>query len=302
MTAPPREQTLLLGARKALVGVITQPAAAPSAQADTPPGGERPTVVMLNSGIIHRVGANRMNVSLARRLAQAGFTVVRFDLSGIGDSDPRNDGLSPIEAVLADIREVLDALQASRGATRFILLGLCSGADHAVVYAPGDPRVVGIVQLDPTIPRTRRYWLKLYGRRVLRPRLWWRMLGGRYHVWRGLWQAARRRLQPAPRPPADPSGSRRPPTREEAFAYLEGAYRQAVLADVQFFSVFTPDLPRQHNYREQILDAFPSVPFGAQLRLEFHAEADHTFAAPACRERVISAIVEWATGTTFVSR
>lgn len=297
MTVAPREQTLLLGERKALVGVITQPAAT------NPSPAERPTVVMLNSGIIHRVGANRMNVSLARRLAQAGFTVVRFDLSGIGDSEPRNDGLSPIEAVLADIREVLDALQASRGATRFILMGLCSGADHAVVYAPGDPRVVGIVQLDPTIPHTRRYWLNLYGRRALRPRLWWRMLSGRYHVWRSVRQAVQRRLQrTAPRPVAEPDGTRRPPTREEAFAYLEGAYRQAVLSGVQFFSVFTPDLPRQHNYREQILDAFPEVPFGAQLRLAFHAEADHTFAAPACRERVISEIVDWACGTTFVVR
>lgn len=288
-----REQAMLLGAGRSLVGIVTPPAE------DVGPG-DRPAVVMLNSGIIHRVGANRMNVSLARALAAAGHLVLRFDLSGIGDSDPRGDGLSPLEAHLADIREVIDALQASRGVQRVVLLGLCSGADHAVIYAAQDARVVGAVLLDPTLPRTRRYYLHLYGRRALRPRIWWRMLCGRYHLWRSLAARLRAAVRRPVQAPGPATSSR--PSRAEAFAYMERAYDQAARAGLQFLAVFTSGLERQHNYREQILDAFPRVPFGGQLRLEYHADADHTFAAAACRERVIREIVAWMQQAAFPSR
>lgn len=91
-----REQALLLGPRKSLVGII---AVSPSPLPDAP------MVVILNSGIIHRVGAHRVYVPLSRALAAAGFPVLRFDLSGIGDSENRVDMLSPFEASLADIRK-----------------------------------------------------------------------------------------------------------------------------------------------------------------------------------------------------
>ena len=96
-----RELPVLLGRRKSLVGILTEPQQAAGAR-------ERPAVVILNAGIIHRVGPNRLHVQLARALAQAGVTVLRFDMSGIGDSPNRHDVLSPLEAAMADIREALD--------------------------------------------------------------------------------------------------------------------------------------------------------------------------------------------------
>ena len=48
----------------------------------------QPWVVLLNAGIIHRIGPNRLYVQLARRLASRGHAVLRFDLAGIGDSEP----------------------------------------------------------------------------------------------------------------------------------------------------------------------------------------------------------------------
>jgi hypothetical protein len=38
--------------------------------------------VILNTGIIYRIGHNRMYVALGRTLAEAGHTVFRFDMSG----------------------------------------------------------------------------------------------------------------------------------------------------------------------------------------------------------------------------
>src|ERR1700722_13909181 len=93
------QQVVMIGARKTMVGMMTQPV-------EYEPG-DRPVVVILNSGIIHRVGHHRMYVVLARMLAGAGYQVLRFDLSGIGDSEGRVDGLSPLEGALADVREAI---------------------------------------------------------------------------------------------------------------------------------------------------------------------------------------------------
>ncbi len=97
------------------MGIIAQGAAARPT--------DRPAAVILNAGIVHRVGPNRMFVTLARRLAAAGTFVLRFDLSGIGDSETRNDGLAPFDSSLADIREVLDMLESTRQIRRVVLAG-----------------------------------------------------------------------------------------------------------------------------------------------------------------------------------
>src|ERR1700722_9569680 len=105
-------RAVLLGTRKTLVGVMTEP--------DDYKSDDRPVFVILNSGIIHRVGHHRMYVTLARALAGAGDQALRFDLSGIGDSESRGDALTPLERVLADVREVVDWLMTTREARRII--------------------------------------------------------------------------------------------------------------------------------------------------------------------------------------
>src|SRR5262249_32019788 len=67
------------GARP-LFGVLTGPAG----------GGDptRPLILFLNAGAVHRVGPNRMYVTLARAFAERGLTSARIDLGGLGDSAP----------------------------------------------------------------------------------------------------------------------------------------------------------------------------------------------------------------------
>ena len=71
MTLRISEQAVLLGQRQSLVGVLAR------AVAETPADG--PTVVILNTGIIHRVGHHRMFVTMSRALANVGYAVLRFD-------------------------------------------------------------------------------------------------------------------------------------------------------------------------------------------------------------------------------
>ncbi len=286
------EQALLLGPRKSMVGVIT-PA---SAQAAVP---NAPFVVILNAGIIHRVGPNRMHVLLARALAAAGFGVLRVDLSGLGDSEARNDALPPLDATMADIREILDMLQATRQVQRVVLVGLCSGADHSIIYAGTDERVVGVALMDPSIPRTLGYYVHHYGHRILGLRAWLNLVLGRHPIWRAL----RRRLSPAPAAASPAEVEARGPSLEDpkVKAFLQNAYGRALSNGVQLLAVLTSDRQRQHNYRRQLLDAFPQLPFGKQLWLEYFKECDHTFASAANRARLIGLVEAWMKGTDFRS-
>lgn len=285
------EQALLLGPRQSMVGVIT-PA---SAQAGVP---DAPFVVILNAGIIHRVGPNRMHVLLARALAAAGFGVLRVDLSGLGDSEARNDALPPLDATMADIRDILDMLQATRQVQRVVLVGLCSGADHSIIYAGTDERVVGVALMDPSIPRTLGYYVHHYGHRILGLRAWLNLVLGRHPIWRAL----KRRLSPPPAGAVVEVEARGPSLEDpKVKAFLQNAYGNALSNGVQLLAVLTSDRQRQHNYRRQLLDAFPQLPFGKQLWLEYFKECDHTFASAANRARLIGLVEAWMKGTHFRS-
>jgi len=111
----------------------------------------RTALVLLNIGANHHVGSNAMYVALARSLAAQGFRVVRLDFSGLGDSvRPAGGRENDIYAgrFFAEVRTVLDHLFA-RGIERAVLGGLCSGAYAAYHTAIADPRVSGLVMINP---------------------------------------------------------------------------------------------------------------------------------------------------------
>ena len=94
-------------------------------------GSARPTVVFFNSGVVHRVGPNRLYVELARHLAAQGFPTFRCDLEGIGDSvlhTPGRENRSYPETASRDAGSALAFLMERFGARAFVLMGLCSGA------------------------------------------------------------------------------------------------------------------------------------------------------------------------------
>lgn len=283
----PIERTQLIGPRQEMVSVLTEPVAA---EADP----KRPMVVILNSGIIHRVGPNRLGVLLARALAGLGCAVLRFDLSGIGDSEPRSDAKAPLEAALADIRETLDWAEARLGAHRFVLVGLCSGADHAVIYSGDDPRVVGAVLMDPTIPPTQKFRLRRFVRQLSRVELWRRVFTGKA-------SALQRVLAPAWRAVVDDARPRKGPelASSEVRTYLENAYRQALGDSRQLLVALTDGMPAQHNYAEQLRDALPGVEFGSRCRVEYFHGADHTFTEESHRDRLLLLVEDWLRTSSF---
>jgi pimeloyl-ACP methyl ester carboxylesterase len=171
-----REEALLFGKTKSLVGIITDPPEAKRSNG-------LPGIILLNAGIIHRVGPNRIHVKIARTLAPIGFVVLRFDFSGIGDSKVRDDNLPFEESAVRETQEAMDYLSATRGVERFYLIGLSSGAIVSYKTAGRDPRVLGATLINPasygdelrSYAKARRYWKNA----LLDPKRWAKAFTGK---------------------------------------------------------------------------------------------------------------------------
>jgi pimeloyl-ACP methyl ester carboxylesterase len=139
------EQPIFFGENGALFGILGRPS--PSRVR-----AHRPAILLLNAGTVHRIGPHRMYVELARRWTELGFFVFRVDLSGIGDS-PAAEGspenLCYPKSAAKDVGAAMSALEDALGVSRFILVGLCSGADIAFQSALADPRVAATMMLNP---------------------------------------------------------------------------------------------------------------------------------------------------------
>lgn len=282
-----KERSVSFGSGVRLAGIISE--------ASQPPAG-RPACILLNAGVVHRVGPNRLYVRLARELAVAGHHVLRFDLSGRGDSDVRSDGLPFLESSVAEVRDAMDYLAATRGACTFILLGICSGAGNAFQAALADPRVVGAVMVDVHAYPTLGFYLRHYARRLGSPESWRNTLSGENDLGRKFrWVLGRR-----PRPlghersaPVEP-GSREPdgliPPKEETARALETIIDRGVRLLLIFSGTW-----RAFNYRNQFRDAFPALYHRGASQVEYFPDADHTFSHLYNQQRLMETVTAWVT-------
>lgn len=138
------EQTLAFGPGDRLVGTFNVP------QTFNRDIG----LIMLNSGVVHRVGPHRINVRLARRLAAKGIASLRFDLSGQGDSDRSSDSLDYRQQAVADISLAIDKFSSLTGLKRFAVFGFCSGAHHGFAAALVEQRIAGLMIYDAFLYET----------------------------------------------------------------------------------------------------------------------------------------------------
>src|SRR5262245_50121121 len=115
------EEPLQFGEGGRLLGILTSPSM-PARNAE-----QLPVFVFLSAGSLHRVGPHRLHVRLARTLSRMGFSSLRVDLAGTGDSPP-DHGLTNQQSVAADFEEILAVLESRLGYLPLVLAGLCSGA------------------------------------------------------------------------------------------------------------------------------------------------------------------------------
>lgn len=277
------ERVVVFGKTGRLVGVVSEPAAR----------GTRPGIVMLNAGLLHRVGPNRTTVALARRLALGGYPVIRFDLSGIGDSEPRRDELSLERGTLADAREAMDHLAATTGADRFVLVGLCEGAENAFRVAHAEPRVAGAVLIDGYAYPTRGFHIRNWLRHAARLRRGWDYVVGR-RDWRvkvrSMLTRANGREHAQEELEAPDLGRLFPP--KDAVA---GQLRDLMARGVRLLFIYTAiGMSEHYNYAGQLGDTFPFLRGSAQAHVLFMKGIDHTFTLLRHQEMLLEAVEAWA--------
>lgn len=137
-------------------------------------------VLIVVGGPQYRVGSHRQFVSSARAISGAGFSVLRFDYRGMGDGEGEYLGF---EHVADDIRAAVDALEGTCHPRRgVVLFGLCDAASAALMYCRSDPRVAGLILMNPWVRSeqsqaavvVRRY----YGARLLQGDFWRKFVSG----------------------------------------------------------------------------------------------------------------------------
>lgn len=96
------------------------------------PGGES-VIIIVNGGYNPRVDDNSDTLGLTRKLAKEGYSILLFDFRGRGESEGKGLALTNTDE---DIGGAFDYLK-DRGfaSNRICLMGFCSGAVQACIYA-----------------------------------------------------------------------------------------------------------------------------------------------------------------------
>lgn len=156
-----------------LVGILHRP----------PVASRRGVLIVVGGGPQYRVGGHRQLVLWARRLAEEGTAVLRFDYRGMGDSYGEFRGFGDIDQ---DIRSALDRFCVEiPELSELVLWGECDAATAIVTYAYRDPRVKGIVLLNPyartEAGQARTLLRHYYLSRLMEPSFWRKVVSLRFN-------------------------------------------------------------------------------------------------------------------------
>ncbi len=249
----------------------------------------KPCVILLNAGFLHRVGPNRLNTDLARRLAKVNFASLRMDLSGLGDSMTGSATLDDREIVSQDLDKAMEFMQKNYGLQTFILVGLCSGANDTAIKALADERVVGLLNIDGVGYRTKRFYINYVFQHLLRrsiqPSRWKRLLN---------------RFKAKSQPPEEGQAVQGSVLANNT-AYTEWSREQSgeniqTLAQrgVLMHFIYTGGVTGYYNYRQQFWDIFSDFDFEGKVSTNYFPVTDHLNMLQHHRDEMQQDIVDWA--------
>lgn len=253
-------------------------------------------VLVVVGGPQYRVGSHRQFVLLARTLAAAGIPVLRFDYRGMGDAEGEARDFTGIDA---DIEAAISAfIEQVDGLREVVIWGLCDAASAALFYAWRDPRVAGLVLLNPWVRteagEAKAYLTHYYRQRLFSPELWRKVWRWEFD-WRNSLVALAgmvRRALARPTPPAssalanDADADLPLPERMAAGWRRFGGPVLLILSGDDLTAAEFRDVTATHAAWRGLLEQ-PRVG-----RREF-AEANHTFSRRLWRDQVAHWTLEW---------
>ena len=268
-----KDRVCQFGPELNLVGILTEPG-------DKNVRPEYPAVLMLNAGLLHRVGPHRMSVELAHRLAECGVRSLRFDMGGYGDSEVSTDAKSEENRTFSDIKCAMDFLEQEEDVHSFVLFGTCSGADNSHAVALSDTRVVGAILLDGHGYWTRRSYINYYLPRVFRPQGWINVARRRFSSSKPASEVRDSLIQQL----RHPFGPR---------LQVEREIQSLVDRGTQLLYFYTGGVEDYYNYAGQFFDMFKGLDPRGKIEVEYYPNADHTYTFAEDRERTFARVVEW---------
>ncbi|MEO1524135.1 MAG: alpha/beta fold hydrolase [Planctomycetota bacterium] len=264
------EQVFQFGPNENLIGVLNRP---------DNWNGDAPVALMLNAGIVHRVGPFRLHVDLARSLAKRGFASLRLDLSGLGDSAIRTALPEGTDRATLDVLDAMNALETELGSRRFVPIGLCSGAYNAHQVAVSEARIAGGVFLDGIV-----YETEGHRRRKRQQRLGFRFLRN----------AVKKRIGSDILPTENDDGVDGSEffTNDKPAEEVASEIKAMLERDAQLLFLYTQGY-QEISGAEQFAEMFGIDPNGAQLQVDYYANFEHTFRLTPHRSTIVDRISSW---------
>jgi pimeloyl-ACP methyl ester carboxylesterase len=232
-------------------------------------------VVVLNAGLVHRIGPFRLHVDMTRRLNTLGYPTMRFDLSTLGDSTASSESQTRMQQVCGDVDDAMTLLAEQSGCKRFVLVGLCSGAQNVHTVACTDPKVVGAVFLDGYAYRTLGYRVRHYLPRLFDVGRWRRMLGRR--------QDTPKASDPEPVFAVTPSPR----------AVVRADFASMLDRGLKLCLIYSGGISNYFNHARQFRECFGRVITRPGVSTDFMSECDHTYILTGDRDRLLSRIERW---------
>ncbi|MEZ5503645.1 MAG: hydrolase 1, exosortase A system-associated [Halioglobus sp.] len=248
-------------------------------------------VLILVGGPQYRVGSHRQFTLLARRLAESGFASMRFDYTGMGDSEGDPRGFEEIEDDLAAAISVF--LETVPGVKRVVLWGLCDAASSAMMFAHRHSRVTGMILLNPWVhsgdysPQVKlaHYYRPSFARKDQ----WHRLLSGKIKLIPAFRELGRDAL--ALLGIQLPGSSRKSSSGSFVTAMLDGLlhFRHGVLIVLGEADLTAREFSTMISH-----DAlWKAAISGPAIRIRTVKSADHTFSKKPWKEEVSQLTIDW---------
>ncbi|MES2663744.1 MAG: alpha/beta hydrolase [Pseudomonadota bacterium] len=242
-------------------------------------------VVMINAGLVPHVGPFRMHVDLSRALVDQGIASLRFDLSGIGDSQWPINAAVGVEQHLQDMDDLTAWIQQNFPDYSVWVFGSCTGADYAHQVLCHHALFVGGIFLDGYAYPTFGFHARKIADLLKSPSRLIAAIG-------------RRCLQPLTRKKVESHADLNLETQSFTWTLppkteTEQDYQDWLNRNLFWLNVFSGGAHDYFRYSHQIYDAFPKLALQERCEIIHLPRADHLYTRVLDRKMVIEMIVDW---------
>lgn len=150
-------------------------------------GENKKIILFLHGWGTYRIGPHQIFVHAARHFQKLGYSSLRFDFSGRGESEGDYHSMSLID-MIQDVKAAVTSLESRLDVEEIILVGMCSGGEVAVAAAQFSEKIKKVILwsspflarqfLDKQDNSERKHYLYTYWKKLFNRESWMKLLKG----------------------------------------------------------------------------------------------------------------------------